>query len=148
MKTIPALACCLATLFTGCASVKTLQFSADGTVASSSAQVDVLADSPELQAVGVSQYFRPGNPQRAAASPRSIKFGAGQSPTQEVSVAGLGKKALVIADLPGAHSDAPGDADSRRKTIPLSGKLPNGDKVTSTLRVNVSSAGLSVSAVK
>ena len=87
---------------------------------------------------------------RPFASPtaRTARFGEGQPSTQEISAAGLGSKAVIIAQLPGGRSDAPGDADSRRKTIPLSGNLPSGEKVTSVLRVGISDGGISVKAVK
>jgi len=113
-------------------------------MAAASIQVDVVPDSAAVQSVPVSQYFLPGNPVRAAANPRTVRFGAGQAATQSVSAAGLGSRAVVIAQLPGGHADVSGDGDSRRKTIPLSGKLPSGAKVTPTLRVAVSQGGISV----
>jgi uncharacterized protein YceK len=138
----------LIALLPGCAGVQTLQIAAEGGMAASSIQVDVAADSPGLQSVPVSSYFLPGNAIRAGAKARTVRFGQGQPSTQDVSVSGLGSKAVIIAQLPGGRSDASGDADSRRKTIPLSGKLPNGEKVTSVLRVGISDGGISVRAVK
>ena len=137
-------------LLPGCASVQTLQITAEGGMAAASIQVDVAPDSPGIQSVPVSQYFLPGNAIRAgnSAKTKTVRFGQGQPSTQSVSAAGLGGRAVVIAQLPGAHSDASGDGDSRRKTIPLSGKLPSGEKVTSVLRVGVSEGGISVRAVK
>ena len=131
-------------LLSGCASVKTLKIGAEGGIAAASIQVDVVKNSPAIQSVPVSQYFLPGNAVRAGANPRTVRFGAGQS-THDVSASGLGGSAVVIAQLPGEHSDASGDADSRRKTIPLSGKLPSGAKVTPVLRVGISQGGISVS---
>ena len=128
----------------GCASVKTLKIGAEGGVASASMQVDVVKNSPAVQSVPVSQYFLPGNAVRAGANPKTVRFGAGQPTTHDVSVSGLGGSAVVIAQLPGEHADASGEADSRRKTIPLSGKLPSGAKVTPVLRVGVSQSGISV----
>ena len=135
-------------LLPGCASVKTLRVTAEGGLAGASIQVDVAPDSPAIQAVPVSQYFLPGNAIRAGAKAKTARFGEGQPSTQEISASGLGSKAVIIAQLPGGRSDAPGDADSRRKTIPLSGKLPSGEKVTSVLRVGISDGGISVKAVK
>lgn len=135
-------------LLPGCASVRTIQVTAEGGMAAASIQVDVAPDSPGVQSVPVSGYFLPGNAIRAGARARTVTFGQGKSSTQEISAAGLGSKAVIIAQLPGARSDAPGDSDSRRKTIPLSGKLPNGEKVTSVLRVGISEGGISVKAVK
>lgn len=135
-------------LLPGCASVKTLQVVAEGNMAASSIQVDVVPDSPGVQSVPVSSYFLPGNVIRAAQKARTVRFGQGQPATQNVSASGLGGKAVVIAQLPGGRVDASGDADSRRKTIPLSGKLPSGEKVTSTLRVGISDGGITVKAVK
>ena len=135
-------------LLPGCASVQTLQITAEGSIAASSVQVDVVPDSPGVQSVPVSQYFLPGNAIRAGNNPRTVRFGQGQPATQTVSASGLGSKAVIIAQLPGGRSDAQGDADSRRKTIPLSGKLPGGEKVTSVLRVGISEGGISVRSAK
>ena len=135
-------------LLPGCASVSKLQIVAEGGMAASSIQVDVAPDSPGVQSVPVSQYFLPGNAIRAGAKAKTVRFGQGQPASQEVSTSGLGSKAVVIAQLPGARADASGDDDSRRKTIPLSGKLPSGDKVTSTLRVGISEGGISIRAVQ
>ena len=135
-------------LLPGCASVQTLQITAEGSIAASSVQVDVVPDSPGVQSVPVSQYFLPGNAIRAGNNPRTVRFGQGQPATQTVSASGLGSKAVIIAQLPGGRSDAQGDADSRRKTIPLSGKLPSGEKITSVLRVGISEGGITVRAAK
>ena len=135
-------------LLPGCASVRTLQITAEGSMAASSIQVDVVPDTPGIQSVPVSHYFLPGNAIRAGTKAKTVRFGQGQPATQEVSAAGLGGKAVIIAQLPGARADASGDADSRRKTIPLSGKLPSGEKVTSVLRVGISDGGITVKAVK
>jgi len=141
------LAIAAAASFSACASVKTIQVAADGNMAAASIQVDVAKDSPELRAVSVNQYFTPGNPVRSAARPRTVRFGAGQPPVQEIPAAGYGSRAVIIAQLPGGHSDAPGDADSRRKILPLSGKMPDGRKLTPTMRVNVSQGGLTFTPV-
>ena len=117
-------------------------------MAGASIQVDVAPDSPALQSVPVSHYFLPGNAIRAGAKARTARFGQGQPATQEISAAGLGSRAVIIAQLPGGRADAAGDADSRRKTIPLSGKLANGEKVTSVLRVGISDGGITVKAAK
>ena len=111
-------------------------------------QVDVVKNSPAVQSVPVSQYFLPGNAVRAGANHKTVTFGAGQSSTHDVSVSDLSGSAVVIAQLPGEHSDASGDADSRRTTIPLSGKLRSGAKVTPVLRIGVSQSGISVSPAK
>ena len=145
MKTHTLLLVSFATFITGCASVKTIEVAADGQMASASVRVDVVQDSSAVQSVPVSQYFLPGNPVRVGAHPTTVQFGS-TPPTQSVSVSGMSGKVVVIAHLPGGHNDAPGDADARRKTIPLSGKY-NGQKVTSTMRVNVSQGGISVTPV-
>ena len=131
-------------LLPGCASVQTLQITAEGGLAAASIQVDVAPDSPGIQSVPVSQYFLPGNAIRAGSRAKSVRFGQGQPSTQSVSASGLGGKAVIIAQLPGGRTDAPGDSDSRRKTIPLSGKLASGEKVTSVLRVSISEGGITV----
>ena len=138
----------LLALMTGCSSVKTLKVTAQGNLASASIQVDAVADSPGIQMVPVSQYFLPGNAIRTGAKKQTATFGQGLPNSQNISTAGLGSKAVIIAQLPGGRSDAPGDADSRRKTIPLSGKLPSGEKVTSVLAVDISEGGISVKPVK
>lgn len=135
-------------LLPGCASVRTLQVTAEGSLAGASIQVDAAPDSPAIQSVPVSQYFLPGNAIRAGARARTVRFGEGQPSTQEISASGIGSKTVIIAQLPGSRSDASGDADSRRKTIPLSGKLPSGEKVTSVLRVGISDGGITVKTVK
>ena len=127
-----------------CASVKTIQIAADSSMSAASIEVDVAKDSPELRAVSVSQYFAPGNPLRNAAHPYTARFGAGQSSVREFPATGLGSRAIIIAQLPGGHSDVPGDADSRRKILPLSGKMPDGRKLTPIMRVNVSQGGLTI----
>src|SRR5688572_6844088 len=104
----------------GCSSVRTLEIAADGAIASSSVQVDVVQDSSAVQTVPVSQYFLPGNMVRSTASPKTVRFGSGPA-TQSVSVSGFSGKVVVLAHLPGGHADATGDADARRETIPLSG---------------------------
>ena len=138
----------LLALLPGCASVRTLQITAEGGMAAASIQVDVAPDSPALQSVPVSRYFLPGNAVRAGAKARTVRFGQGQPATQEISASGLGGRAVIIAQLPGARMDASGDADSRRKTIPLSGQLPSGEKVTSVMRVGISDGGITVKPVK
>jgi uncharacterized protein YceK len=135
-------------LLSGCASVRTLHVTAEGSMAASSIQVDVVPDSPGIQSVPVSSYFLPGNAIRAGAKAKTVRFGQGLPSSQDVSASGLGGKAVIIAQLPGARSDASGDADSRRKTIPLSGKLPSGEKVTSVLNVSISDGGIVIKAVK
>lgn len=134
-------------LLPGCA-VKTLRITAEGGMAAASIQVDVAPDSPAVQSVPVSQYFLPGNSVRAGARARTARFGQGQASSQEISASGLGGKAVIIAQLPGARMDASGDADSRRKTIQLSGKLPSGEKVTSVLYVGISDGGITVRPAK
>ena len=113
-------------------------------MAAASIEVDVLSDSPGAQSVPISQYFLPGNAVRASSSPKVVRFGAGQPATQDVSVGTMGKRAVIIALLPGAHADASGDSDARRKTVPLSGKLPSGAKVTEVMNVSVSQGGITV----
>ena len=144
MKTRFLLLAALAFLPACGSSVRTLRVTAQGGLAAASIEVDVLPDSPGAQSVPISQYFLPGNAVRAGSNPKVVRFGAGQPATQDVSVGGLGKRAVVIAQLPGAHADAPGDSDARRKTIPLSGKLPSGAKLTDVINVKVSQGGITV----
>ena len=132
----------VALVMSGCSSVKTLEIAADGAMASASVQVDVVQDSPGVQTVPVSQYFLPGNMVRSSAKAKTVRFGSGPA-TQSVSVSGFKGKVVVLAHLPGGHADASGDADARRKTIPLSGK-----GTASTMRVDVTQGGLRVSPKK
>ena len=127
-----------ALVMSGCSSVRTLEIAADPAMAAASVQVDVVQDSPAVQSVPVSQYFLPGNMVRTGARAKTVRFGSGPA-TQSVSVSDFKGKVVVLAHLPGGHADASGDADARRKTIPLSGK-----GTASTMRVNVAQGGLTV----
>lgn len=113
-------------------------------MAQASIQVDVAEHSPELEGVSVSEYFKPGNGVRASANKRTLIFGGGRATQQELAAEGLGKKAVVIAYLPGARVDAAGDADSRRKNLPLRGKMSDGRKVSNVMKVSVGDAGVTV----
>ena len=132
----------IALVMSGCSSVKTLEIAADGAMAAASVQVDVVQDSPAVQTVPVSQYFLPGNMVRTGAQKKTVRFGSGPA-VQSVSTSGFKGKVVVLAHLPGAHADGSGDADPRRKTIPLSGK-----GTASTMRVDVRQGGLTVTPKK
>jgi hypothetical protein len=132
---------CTMALLPACCPLHTVRVTADPTMANASVRVDVAPASPALSAVSVGDYWVPGNPTRQGASGvKTVQFGPGHQATQSVSVSpGRAKQVVVIADLPGSHSNAPGEADPRRKLLPACGK---GAK--SEAQVQVSAAGLYV----
>lgn len=116
---------------TGCSSsLSTVNLQGSSSVASSSVLVDVVGIGPNnqnLKAIPVSQYWRGGQSKGDA---KSFRFGPNSPQTYTLAAndpiwkhwhdTGV-KEIMVIADLPGVFSDQPGDADARRKILPLSG---------------------------
>jgi len=135
------LACTCAAIFPACTSLKNVHVEADSLIAHSSVQVDVAPTSAAVQQVSVRQYFEPGNSVRSAAGATKIRFGPGLPATRTVPAPG-GHGVTVLADIPGI-SDAPGDADPRRKTIPASGS-----GVASEMQISVTASGLTVTPLK
>ncbi len=138
MKRLRSTALVLATglsLLTGCSSpsLDTVNLQGSASVASASVQVDVVglnAGSQTLKALPVPQYWRGGNaPYKADA--KSFRFGPNSPQTYTIAASdpiwahwkSIGAtEVMVIADLPGVFADLPGDADQRRKIIPITSK--------------------------
>ena len=128
-------------LLTGCSSphLDTVNLQGSASVAAASVQVDVIglnAGNQTLKALPVPQYWRGANAQYKADaksfrfgpnSPQTYTIAAGDPIWKHWSDAGV-TEVMVIADLPGVFSDLPGDADQRRKVIPVTSK---GSKTTS-----------------
>ena len=121
-----------ALLLSACTHLSTVKLQGSSSVASASVLVDVVGIGPNnqsLKATGVRQYWQSGSASRRGDG-KTFRFGpnAPQSYTIEASDP-IWKKwnqsgvteVMVIADLPGAFSDLPGDADARRKLLPVSG---------------------------
>lgn len=140
-----------AALLAGCSAtrINTVNLQGSGSVSAASVQVDVVglnANSQTLKALPVSQYWRGGAAQYKADT-KSFRFGPNSPQTYTIAPtdpiwkhwSDIGAtEVMVIADLPGVFNDAPGDADPRRKVIPLAAK---GSKVT-TATVVVDKTGL------
>jgi hypothetical protein len=128
-------------LITGCSTLKTINVSQDAALAGASVAVDIVPETDKNAAIetcSVRDYWKPGSALRHG-QVATLRFGQGQPATQSVTKnwQALGaKKVVVLADLPGVFQDAPGDADARRKIIPV-GKA-------ATVTVRVSPTGLSV----
>ena len=137
MKSLPTLTAALAlgfSLLTGCSThLSTVNLQGSASVAAASVQVDVVGLNPgnqTLKAIPVPQYWRGANAQYKADT-KSFRFGPNSPQTYTIAPgdpiwkhwADTGAtEVMVIADLPGVFSDLPGDADQRRKTIPISSK--------------------------
>lgn len=129
----------LAALMPACTSLKTVHVRGDSIIANSSVEVDIVKSSPAVQTISVRDYFQPGNTVRSNARPTTVRFGSGQIGETVVPKKNWGGGGVtVLADIPGI-SDAPGDADARRKTIPGSGK-----GVKSNMQVLVTPSGVNV----
>ena len=132
---------------TGCSSSLTsVTLQGSPTVTSSSVLVDIVGIGPNNQALKltpVSKYWQGGAGQ-SKADAKSYRFGP-NSPQNYTLAAGdpiwkrwhdMGAtEVMVIADLPGVFADMPGDADARRKILPMSSK-------TGTATITVDKAGL------
>ncbi len=134
-------------LLTGCgSSLNTVNLQGSPTVTAASVQVDVVGIGPNnqsLKLLPVPKYWQGGNAQ-AKTDAKSFRFGPNSPQTYTVAADDpmwkhwhdIGaKEIMVIADLPGVFSDLPGDADQRRKLIPIAGK-------TTSATVVVDRAGL------
>ena len=136
----------LSALAVGCSSLRTVKVTNDPSMAGASVAVDVVPVTQNTAAVeycSVRDYWTPGNAIRQAAPHNTLRFGAGQPDVQMASKdwKSLGAtKVAVLADLPGVFQDMPGDADPRRKLIPV-GK-------NDTVSVRITPTGLMVETVK
>lgn len=115
-------------------------------VTSSSVLVDVVGIGPNNQALKltpVSRYWQGGSAQ-AKGDSKSYRFGPNSPQTYTLGAndpiwkhwQAIGAtEVMVIADLPGVFADQPGDADARRKILPMSSK-------STTATITVDKAGL------
>ena len=124
-------------LLTGCSSgLNTVNLQGSASVAASSVQVDVVginANNQTLKAIPVPQYWRGASaPYRADI--KSFRFGPNSPQTYTIAATDPIWKhwhdtgatdVMVVADLPGVFADLPGDADQRRKIIPIKSKSPS-----------------------
>ncbi|HEY2342868.1 MAG TPA: hypothetical protein VGH90_07560, partial [Chthoniobacteraceae bacterium] len=125
-----------------CASLKTVNVQADSALAGASVTVDVVAETDKnaaIETVPVREYWRSGANVRQPALTTTLRFGTGQQSapavTKDWQKIGA-KKVVVLADLPGVFQDQPGDADPRRKIIPVA--------KSATVTVRITPSGLSV----
>ena len=144
LSTVAAAAGLLA--LTGCSSsLSTVNLQGSSSVTSASVQVDVVglnANNQALKITPVRKYWEGGAQTRGSA--KTFRFGPSSAQTQTLASSdpiwakwkGEGvKEIMVIADLPGVFADAPGDADARRKILPLASK-------TTSVTIVVDKAGL------
>jgi len=122
-------------LFTGCAGLKEVQISSSPAMRNASIQVDVVGSTASnrgtVEGVPVSKYFQSGNAIRQGLQAKAMRFGSDQPPTQSITsddpiwrgwISSKAVSIIVMADVPGVFDDLPGEADPRRKILPLSGK--------------------------
>ena len=144
-------------LFTSCAQLQEVKVATAPSLRSASVQVDVVgvtaSNHNAVEGVPVSKYFQSGNAVRQGVRSKSMRFGDNQPSTQVITKddpiwqSWLNDKAVsivVLADIPGVFDDLPGDADPRRKILPLSGKeAPKG-----AVQIEVTQGGLQVTPQK
>lgn len=119
----------------GCAGLTGVKIAADSAVHGASIQVDVVgvtqANSGMIEGAPISKYFQSGSVVRQGAMAKSFRFGGSQPTIQLVDKtdpiwarwkAEHVTSLVVLADVPGVFEDLPGDADPRRKILPLTGK--------------------------
>ena len=136
-------------LLAGCSSpLNTVNLQGSASVAAASVQVDVVglnANNQTLKAIPVPQYWR-GTSAQYKADTKSFRFGPNSPQTYTIAAsdpiwkhwADTGATdVMVIADLPGVFADMPGDADQRRKIIPIHSKSK-----TTTATIVVDKTGL------
>ena len=133
-----SLAVCLTSLslLTACSNqLQGVKISTSPELRRASVQVDVIGVSPSnrnaMENVPISKYFQAGNALRKNIQAKSMRFGNAQANAQSLDKndpvwrGWLDKKSqsiIIMADVPGVFDDLPGEADPRRKILPLSGK--------------------------
>src|ERR1043166_1097915 len=161
------LASCAAVFLSGCSTCKpgrpgkpivyNIEVKLDPSLKGKSPVVDLVgvnpASLPRWEAYSMTSYWKDGDPLRKdSASDRvSFNFVSGESLAQTLSVTnsqwaawkskGVGY-VLVLADVPGAHTDKPGDSDDRRLKLPLD--QCHWASGTKTLTVQVQQSGIQV----
>ncbi len=161
-----ALISVLAVCLSGCASCKPgvpgkpqayeVKVNLDPSLLQKSVVVDLVGVNslglPNWENYSMSDYFgKAGNAMRHDADKVTLSFVSGNSLTNSLArtdpkwTSWLAKGAthlLVLADLPGAHADKPGNQDARRQILPL-GRCEWPNK-TKTLIVQVHQSGLEI----
>ena len=148
MKKLPSLLAAtlgLALLTSCSAGLSTINLQGSSGVTQSSVLVDVVginANTEGLKLAPVPKYWQGGSAQAKGES-KSFRFGPNSPQTYTLAATdpiwkhwhdtGV-KEIMVIADLPGVFPDLPGDADARRKILPLSG--------SATATITVDKSGL------
>lgn len=131
----------------------------DEVVAKNSVRVDLVPVSQfelqDMEGYSVSKWWDPQDRKRASMADKITKnFGIGQPRSYLIKTSDPEIKAkwrdwlnrrvthvIVLADLPGVTQDLPGNADPRRKIIPLNKKsLPD----TSAIRVLIQAGGVRI----
>jgi hypothetical protein len=121
-------------LLTGCSSeLSQVTLQGSPSVAAASVLVDVVGIGPNsqgLKLLPVSRYWEGGSaPTKADA--KSFRFGPNSPQSYTIAPSDpiwkhwhdIGAtEVMVVADLPGVFPDLPGDADARRKILPISSK--------------------------
>ncbi|RFC44875.1 MAG: hypothetical protein DVB28_000851 [Verrucomicrobia bacterium] len=126
---------CLGVLLSACSSLQEVRVSAAPSLRRASIQVDIAGvnqlERGIVEGAPISKYFQPGNTVRLGLQTQAMRFGGDQPFSQSVTAESpvwkgwLAKKSVdivVLADVPGVFDDLPGEADPRRKILPLSGK--------------------------
>jgi hypothetical protein len=133
----------------------TIELEADASLAQKSVLVDVIGatpyDAPVWEAVDIDQYWQPGSAKRAGAEKvtkpfgpnhaTTYRLGTGDVPWKEWMARGV-NHLVVIADIPGLAGGPPGNANPRRKILPLSPK--HWAKGTSSLKLRLQVDGIRV----
>ncbi len=109
-----------------------IQVNLDQSLKSSSVLVDLVgvnaASLPRWEAYSMSKYWREDDPMRKDADKKPLNFVSGQTVAQALAGADAQwakwrakgvTHVLVLADLPGAHVDKPGNQDARRQILAL-----------------------------
>ena len=142
----------------GCQGMKkfNVEVTADPSIGDRTVEVDLVGvnryDLQRWNSIEMSKYWGRGNPEREKASKYVIKFGVSPQgdtlPMEQVLKknhdiwkewrANQVTHLFVMAHLPGVHEDRPGNADSRRVSIPLESKC--WDWYASKLKIIVSSS--------
>ena len=135
----------------------TIQVSLDPSLQGKAVLVDLVgvnpASLPRWEASSMTAYWKPGDAMRKDSEPDRVTmdFASGGPLAQTLKQTDphwkewLAKGAtyvLVLADLPGAHTNKPGDSDDRRLKLPLSST--HWAKGTDTISVRVQQSGIQV----
>ena len=113
--------------------------------------VDIVGVQPTGEATwnnqSLNEYFAASNPFRMSADRAAMVFGPGDTGTETLRFDDAlwtkwkgAQRLYIVADLPGASADLPGDADPRRLILPLDTRHWDGTR--KTIRIEVQRADL------